>query len=112
MWISGKRVKPERVGWRRGRRCLIRLSGSTVFVLRWSWLHRGQADIAGGMAEDPGFGEGLKDLEPELIGRVEELIDFVTQTGLSAVSRFVFKRFAWSRWLIRAIAPSIVRLAP
>jgi len=45
------------------------------------WPHRNQADIAAAWARIRGSVRDWTDLEPELIGRVEELIDFVTQSG-------------------------------
>ncbi|MEE9242692.1 MAG: DUF3097 family protein, partial [Mycobacterium sp.] len=43
------------------------------------WKHRGQADIATAWQAILGRVRDWNDLEPALIGRVEELIDFVTQ---------------------------------
>ncbi len=43
------------------------------------WKHRDQADIAIAWQRILGRVRDWNDLEPELIGRVEELIDFVTQ---------------------------------
>lgn len=43
------------------------------------WPHRNQADIAAAWQRIRGSVRDWTDLEPELIGRVEELIDFVTQ---------------------------------
>jgi Protein of unknown function (DUF3097) len=43
------------------------------------WRHRDQADIAAAWQKIRGRVRDWTDLEPELIGRVEELIDFVTQ---------------------------------
>jgi hypothetical protein len=43
------------------------------------WPHRNQADIAAAWQRIRGAVRDWTDLEPELIGRVEELIDFVTQ---------------------------------
>ncbi|MBS1693437.1 MAG: DUF3097 domain-containing protein [Actinobacteria bacterium] len=43
------------------------------------WPHAGQADIAAAWQRIRGRVRDWNDLEPELIGRVEELIDFVTQ---------------------------------
>ena len=42
------------------------------------WPHRNQADIAGAWQRIRGRVRDWNDLEPALIGRVEELIDFVT----------------------------------
>ena len=43
------------------------------------WRHRDQADIAAAWQKIRGRVRDWNDLEPALIGRVEELIDFVTQ---------------------------------
>ena len=45
------------------------------------WPHRDQADVAAAWRRIRGSVRDWTDLEPELIGRVEELIDFVTQPG-------------------------------
>lgn len=42
------------------------------------WPHRTQADVAAGWRRILSAVHGYTDLEPELLGRVEELIDFVT----------------------------------
>lgn len=44
------------------------------------WPHAGQRDIAAAWRRIRGSVRDWNDLEPALIGRVEELIDFVTQT--------------------------------
>lgn len=44
----------------------------------WGWPHRDQADIARAWKHILGGVRGYNDLEPALLGRVEELIDFVT----------------------------------
>ena len=43
------------------------------------WPARDQADIARAWQRILGKVSSYRDLEPELLGRVEELIDFVTQ---------------------------------
>ncbi|MCD4558023.1 DUF3097 family protein [Schaalia sp. lx-100] len=45
------------------------------------WPHDTQADIARAWRKILGAVNSYKDLEPELLGRVEELIDFVTAPG-------------------------------
>ena len=72
-------VKPVRVGlsewptvprtieWKHGVRAAL------------GWPHRDQTDIARAWQRIRGSVRDWTDLEPELIGRVEELIDFVTQ---------------------------------
>jgi Protein of unknown function (DUF3097) len=42
------------------------------------WPHRDQADIARAWKRILGTVSSYNDLEPALLGRVEELIDFVT----------------------------------
>ena len=42
------------------------------------WPHATQADVAAGWRRILGSVGGWTDLEPDLLGRVEELIDFVT----------------------------------
>ena len=46
------------------------------------WPHRDQADIARAWKHILGGVRSYADLEPSLLGRVEELIDFVTDPGL------------------------------
>ena len=46
------------------------------------WPHRDQADIARAWRHILGGVRSYADLEPSLLGRVEELIDFVTEPGL------------------------------
>lgn len=48
---------------------------------RLGWPHRDQADIARAWKHILGGVRGYQDLEPALLGRVEELIDFVTHPG-------------------------------
>jgi hypothetical protein len=45
------------------------------------WPHATQADVAAGWRRILGTVRSFADLEPELLGRVEELIDFVTGDG-------------------------------
>jgi hypothetical protein len=45
------------------------------------WPHAGPADVAAGWRRILGAVGSYADLEPELLGRVEELIDFVTGDG-------------------------------
>ncbi|ETJ03996.1 MAG: hypothetical protein Q605_AUC00763G0001, partial [Actinomyces urogenitalis DORA_12] len=46
-----------------------------------SWPHACQADIAQGWQRILATVRSYKDLEPALLGRMEELIDFVTAPG-------------------------------
>ena len=45
------------------------------------WSHANQADIAMGWKRILAQVRNYKDVEPALLGRVEELIDFVTEPG-------------------------------
>jgi hypothetical protein len=47
------------------------------------WPHRGQADIAAAWQRIRARVRDWNDLESALIGRVEELIDFVTATRMA-----------------------------
>ena len=72
-------VKPARVGlaaWPTVPRTMEWKHGICAAL---GWPHRNQADIAKAWARIRGSVRDWTDLEPELIGRVEELIDFVTQ---------------------------------
>lgn len=72
-------VKPQRVGldvWPRVPRSVEWKHGICEAL---GWPHRNQADIAAAWQRIRSTVRNWTDLEPELIGRVEELIDFVTQ---------------------------------
>ena len=72
-------VKPARVGlsaWPTVPRTVEWKHGICAAL---GWPHRTQADIAAAWQRIRGSVRDWTDLEPELIGRVEELIDFVTQ---------------------------------
>jgi len=72
-------VKPARVGlaaWPTVPRDIEWKHGICAAL---GWPHRNQTDIAKAWARIRGSVRDWTDLEPELIGRVEELIDFVTQ---------------------------------
>jgi hypothetical protein len=72
-------VKPARVGlaaWPMVPRDIEWKHGICAAL---GWPYRNQADIATAWARIRGSVRDWTDLEPELIGRVEELIDFVTQ---------------------------------
>ena len=73
-------VKPARVGlaaWPTVPRDVEWKSGMCAAL---GWPHRTQADIATAWQRIRGSVRDWTDLEPALIGRVEELIDFVTQS--------------------------------
>jgi Protein of unknown function (DUF3097) len=67
--ISAWPIVPKDVDWKKG---VCRALG---------WPHTQQADTARAWQRIRGRVRDWNDLEPALIGRVEELIDFVTQTG-------------------------------
>ena len=71
-------VKPARLGHRpvAGRPAQHRLEEGTCQQL--GWPHRDQADIARAWKHILGRVSSFNDLDPALLGRVEELIDFVT----------------------------------
>lgn len=74
-------VKPARVGlsaWPEVPRSIEWKHGICQAL---GWPHRTQADIAAAWQRIRGSVRDWTDLEPELIGRVEELIDFVTEAG-------------------------------
>jgi hypothetical protein len=81
-------VKPARVGlaaWPAVPRTVEWKHGICAAL---GWPHRTQADIASAWQRILGSVRDWTDLEPELIGRVEELIDFVTQpNSAGAVQR-------------------------
>jgi Protein of unknown function (DUF3097) len=71
-------VKPERLGlsaWPRIPRSVPWKQGVCQSL---GWSHRSQADIAQAWRRILGTVRSYADLEPTLLGRVEELIDFVT----------------------------------
>ena len=72
-------VKPQRLGlteWPTVPRTMEWKHGICEAL---GWPHRSQADIARAWQRIRGSVRDWTDLEPQLIGRVEELIDFVTQ---------------------------------
>ncbi|MDA0249499.1 MAG: DUF3097 domain-containing protein [Actinomycetota bacterium] len=72
-------VKPQRLGlteWPTVPRTIEWKHGICEAL---GWPHRSQADIARAWQRIRGSVRDWTDLEPQLIGRVEELIDFVTQ---------------------------------
>lgn len=72
-------VKPERVGLERWPD-VPRGTDIKVGTLRaLGWPHADQGDVASGWKRILGRVRTYRDLEPALLGRMEELIDFVTQ---------------------------------
>ena len=72
-------VKPARVGLDRWPTVPRDTEWKHGICTALGWPHRNQADIAAAWQRIRGSVRDWTDLEPELIGRVEELIDFVTQ---------------------------------
>ena len=75
-------VKPQRLGlqaWPDVPRGTDIKHGTLEYL---GWPNANQADIAQGWKRILATVRNYKDLEPALLGRVEELIDFVTQPGL------------------------------
>ncbi len=71
-------VKPERLGfdrWPDVPRSIEWKKGTCQLL---GWPHRDQTDIARAWKHILGGVRGFQDLDPTLLGRVEELIDFVT----------------------------------
>ncbi|MEZ0355893.1 DUF3097 domain-containing protein [Mycobacterium sp. SA01] len=72
-------VKPERVGLRAWPSIPRDVEWKHGICAALRWPHQDQADIARAWQRIRSSVRDWTDLEPELIGRVEELIDFVTQ---------------------------------
>jgi hypothetical protein len=72
-------VKPARVGLRAWPQIPRNIEWKNGICQALGWPHRTQSDIAAAWQRIRGSVRDWTDLEPELIGRVEELIDFVTQ---------------------------------
>ena len=71
-------VKPGRVGLERWPAIPRNVEWKHGICDALGWRHRDQADIAAAWQRIRGTVRDWNDLEPALIGRVEELIDFVT----------------------------------
>jgi hypothetical protein len=71
-------VKPERFGKDRWPDVPRHLEWKKGVCQQWGWPHRDQADVARAWKHILGGVRGFQDLDPALLGRVEELIDFVT----------------------------------
>jgi hypothetical protein len=72
-------VKPERVGLKAWPSVPRNVEWKHGICAALGWPHRDQADIARAWQRIRSSVRDWTDLEPALIGRVEELIDFVTQ---------------------------------
>jgi len=74
-------VKPQRLGFARWPDVPRGIDWKTGTCQQLGWPHRNQADIARAWKHVLGGVRGFQDLDPALLGRVEELIDFVTAPG-------------------------------
>ena len=72
-------VKPERLGKKAWPQIPRNIEWKKGVCQSFGWPHRDQADIARAWKHILGGVRGFQDLDPALLGRVEELIDFVTQ---------------------------------
>lgn len=75
VWQS---VRPERLGLREWPVIPRGTSWKHGILAHLGWPHETQADVARGWKRILSSVRSYADLEPELLGRVEELIDFVT----------------------------------
>ena len=73
-------VKPERLGLDAWPTVPRHLEWKHGICQRLGWAHRDQADIARAWKQILGRVRSYQDLEPAFLGRVEELIDFVTSS--------------------------------
>ncbi|MDQ1103440.1 DUF3097 domain-containing protein [Nocardioides zeae] len=71
-------VKPDRIGLRAWPTIPRSVEWKHGVCQHLGWPHRNQADIARAWQQILGRVSSFADLEPALLGRVEELIDFVT----------------------------------
>jgi Protein of unknown function (DUF3097) len=74
-------VRPQRLGLERWPRIPRGTPWKEGVLAALGWPYRTQADVAAGWRRILGGVRSWTDLEPELLGRVEELIDFVTSDG-------------------------------
>jgi len=75
VWQS---VRPERLGWDTWPRIPRDVEWKRGVLHHLGWPRTTQADVAQGWKRILATVRSYADLEPELLGRVEELIDFVT----------------------------------
>lgn len=75
VWQS---VRPERLGWSKWPTIPKGQSWKHGILAELGWPHQTQADVARGWKQILATVRTYADLQPELLGRVEELIDFVT----------------------------------
>ncbi|WP_461021866.1 DUF3097 domain-containing protein [Thalassiella azotivora] len=71
-------VRPQRLGWSQWPTIPRGRSWKHGVLAELGWEHDTQADVARGWKRILGTVRDYSDLEPALLGRVEELIDFVT----------------------------------
>lgn len=71
-------VKPQRLGFEKWPDVPRNVEWKKGTCQLLGWPHRNQADIARAWKHILGGVRGFQDLDPALLGRVEELIDFVT----------------------------------
>jgi hypothetical protein len=74
-------VKPDRLGLDRWPDVPRTIEWKKGICQQLGWPHRDQADIARAWKHILGKVGSYNDLDPTLLGRVEELIDFVTSSG-------------------------------
>lgn len=74
-------VKPARVGLQQWPEIPRGTDIKVGTLAALGWPHADQADIARGWKRILGQVRDFRDLQPSLLGRVEELVDFVTTTG-------------------------------
>lgn len=75
VWQS---VRPQKLGWTKWPVIPRGTSWKHGILAELGWPHRTQADVAQGWKRILGTVDNYADLQPELLSRVEELIDFVT----------------------------------
>ncbi|GAA0304152.1 DUF3097 family protein [Kineococcus aurantiacus] len=75
VWQS---VRPQRLGWTRWPTVPRGQDWKHGVLAELGWPHATQADVAHGWKRILGTVRTYADLEPALLGRVEELVDFVT----------------------------------
>ncbi|MGI4893631.1 MAG: DUF3097 domain-containing protein [Janthinobacterium lividum] len=75
VWQS---VRPQRLGWTRWPSIPRGQDWKHAILAELGWAHTTQADVAHGWKRILGTVRNYADLEPALLGRVEELVDFVT----------------------------------
>lgn len=75
VWES---VRPERLGWQTWPKIPRGTSWKHGILAELGWPHADQRDVAHGWKKILSTVRTYADLQPELLGRVEELIDFVT----------------------------------